>query len=216
MTPRNKRLGGLSLLLVAALSGLFYLRAGRAAKPAGDIRAVAYADQLLNRLQPGDILFRRGSGLWTPLFSQASRTEGFFSHAGIIFEREGHLKIVHADADDLSGVGGVREDEIDEFLREAKGVAIGRMKAPSSGAAIAGLAARDDWKQLPFDTHFSLEDEGRAIYCTEYVWLAIQRASGIDIVPQKTVWAGKTGIAVDDLLYSPFIGIVYDRRLAAD
>ena len=216
LTPRNKRFGGLALVLAAALSGLFYGSKQFAAPKAPDIRATAHADHLMTTLRPGDILFRRGSGLWTPLFSQASSKEGFFSHAGIIFARAGHLKIVHADADDLSGIGGVREDEVDEFLREAKGVAIGRMKDPAAAPAIARLAVQEEWKKLPFDVHFTLDDDGKAIYCTEYVWLAIKRASGIDIVPNKTVLAGKTGIAVDDLLKSPFLQIVYDRRLAID
>lgn len=216
MTPRNKRFGGLTLLLAAALSGLFYGSKQITTPKTPDIRATAHADRLMSTLRPGDILFRRGSGLWTPLFSQASREEGFFSHAGIVFARAGYLKIVHADADDLSGIGGVREDEIDDFLRDARGVAIGRMKDPSSAPAIAHLAIQKEWKELPFDVHFTLDDNGKAIYCTEYVWLTIKRASGTDIVPNKTVLAGKTGIAVDDLLHSPFIRIVYDRRLAID
>lgn len=215
LTPRSKRLGGLTLALLAASCGLFFGHKLLAAHHSPqDIRSLAYADRLMQKLKPGDILFRRGSSLWTPIFSQASKQEGFFSHAGIIFEKDGRLKIVHADADDLTGIGGVREDEIDEFLREAKGVAIGRMKqTDDQNAAIAALAIREDWKKLPFDTHFALDDDGKAIYCTEYVWLVIKRASGVDIVPEKTVLAGKAGIAVDDLLNSSHIRIEYERRL---
>lgn len=201
---------------MAAFCGLFYYFGHVSDQPRpGKI----IPENLADRLLPGDILFRRGSGLWTGVFSQASRRDAFFSHVGIVVRMDGKLLVVHADADDLTGIGGVRQEDPVSFLSGTQGVAIGRFTDPAGkvgmGEKIARQAADPQWKKLPFDTHFSLEDDGQAVYCTEFVWLAIRRATGIDVVNDKTVFAGRQGISVDDLLNSPWLRIVYDRRIEA-
>lgn len=176
---------------------------------------MAQADDLQQIAQPGDLIFRRGAGLWTQVFSQASRQEGFYSHVGIVTRQADGLHVWHAEGDDLSGVGGVRHEPIAVFLKNAQGVAIGKLPATlSAPSEITRQATADAWSKVSFDTKFRLDDLSSAVYCTEYVWEVIRRASGRDIVERKTVIGGIAGITVDDLLFNDILHIAYQRRLA--
>ena len=171
-------------------------------------------DGMQQTTQPGDLIFRRGSGVWTEVFSQASRQEGFYSHVGIVTKQSDGLHVWHAEADDFSGVGGVRNDPIDVFLKHSQGVAIGKLAATLfNPIAITRQATAATWSNVPFDTSFRLDDHASSVYCTEYVWEVIRRTSNRDVVERKTVIGGVEGITVDDLLFSREIHIAYQRRL---
>ena len=57
----------------------------------------------------GDIVLRRGNGMWSRLFANISIHDKRFSHVGIILVRDGKVTVTHASADDLTGVGAVHE-----------------------------------------------------------------------------------------------------------
>jgi hypothetical protein len=182
--------------------------------PPDQLMLLVSGDRLQDQLKPGDVVFRRGAGFWTEVFSQTSRTEGFFSHVGVIVSDPRGLRIRHAEADDVTGVGGVRSDTLETFLYQAKGVAIAR---PDAGLAtsVSNEAASPKWEGVPFDTSFRLDDGARAVYCSEFVWEVMRRASGHDIVPDKTDIGGIPGVTVDDLLNSSYLHVLYEKRLGA-
>lgn len=180
----------------------------------GDVRPAARAAGLERQMRAGDLLFRRGNGMWSELFAQTSPRNGFFSHVGLIVADGDGWIVLHNEADDTTGIGGVRADTVDHFLDGAKGVALVRLALPAGTAArVAALADTPTWRGIPFDSQFTLDDGGRAMYCTEWAWAVIKRATQVDLAPVKSVVAGRTAVTIDDLLYSPGTTIVLERRV---
>lgn len=169
------------------------------------------------RLQPADLVFRRGNGLWSGYFAVASGDEGFYSHVGVAVFEQGRWHVVHTEADDRTGIGGVRSDPLEVFLDGAKGVAVVRpgLSAPQAEATVR-LSADPAWRNIPFDNRFSLDDDGQAMYCTEWVQALVLAATGEDIARPRSLWFGREVISVDDLLHGPHAQPVLDQRLPGD
>ncbi|MGJ8839521.1 hypothetical protein AB9H28_24420, partial [Salmonella enterica subsp. enterica serovar Kentucky] len=99
--------------------------AGGAATGPGLLEAVPLSG-LESALHEGDLVFRRGSGRWSGLAAGASGEAGYFSHVGLAVREDGRWQVVHSDADDDTGIGGVRSEALADFLGQARGVAIVR------------------------------------------------------------------------------------------
>ncbi|KAA2284890.1 YiiX/YebB-like N1pC/P60 family cysteine hydrolase [Arenimonas fontis] len=166
------------------------------------------------RLRPADLVFRRGNGLWSGYFAVASGDEGFYSHVGVAVFEGGQWRVVHTEADDRSGIGGVRSDSLAEFLAGARGVAVVRpaLNGPQAEATVR-LAAAPDWRGIPFDRRFSLDDGGQAMYCTEWVQALVLSATGVDIARPRSRFGGRAIISVDDLRLGPGAVPVLEHRL---
>jgi hypothetical protein len=59
-------------------------------------------------------------------------------------------------------------------------------------------------QKLAFDGDFNLFDNGQKVYCTEYVWVAAQRAGVKDFGEVITV-AGRSLILVDSFFQSHWV-----------
>lgn len=162
----------LALLLLGVLSAgpasLADPGAPRAAHQSSDSNwRTALADQL----QPGDVVFRRGTGPEAEVVAGASigtSGESRWTHVGIVASGPaGGLRVIHADssrgvvADEPGRFFSVSEARSGDFLRVAGG---------SSAAQAA-----ESYLGLPFDAEFSLKDK-RALYCTELVLAAFEDA----------------------------------------
>ncbi len=153
-------------------------------------------------LQEGDLIFRRGAGLWSALFAEASRQDHRYSHVGVALRAgSGEWVVIHASASDLTGVGCVDIESLAGFLGEAVAWEIRRPAIPGEAlpAFIETLrrAARD---HTPFDADFDLGSTEQ-VYCTELVWRAWMVATGTDPIPEKTMWRDKLRIiSIEDLL----------------
>jgi hypothetical protein len=166
-------------------------------------------------LRPGDLVFRRGNGRWSGYFAGVSGDEGFFSHVGLLVRENGGWQVVHTEADDRTGIGGVRSDSLGHFLAEAQGVAVVRPRLEPAQSARAVELARDPaWQAIPFDARFRLDDEGEAMYCTEWVQALVLAATGEDIARPRSHFGRIEIISIDDLRLSARVEPVFDHRLA--
>lgn len=187
--------------------------AGVAALPPSLLEALPLAS-FEGRLQDADLVFRRGSGLWSGYFAGASGGEGYFSHVGVLVREADGWHVVHTEADDRTGVGGVRSDRLDQFLAEAHGVAVVRPRlSPAQSAAAVRLAAEPRWRGIPFDARFRLDDGGEAMYCTEWVQALVLAATGEDIARPRSRFGSREIISVDDLRLSARVEPVLEHRL---
>ncbi|KFL35849.1 YiiX/YebB-like N1pC/P60 family cysteine hydrolase [Arenimonas donghaensis] len=167
-------------------------------------------------LQPGDLVFRRGNGLWSGYFAGASGDRGYFSHVGLLMHDGGHWLVVHTEADDRTGVGGVRTDRLEHFLAQAQGVAVVRPRLERAQAARALELARDPaWQAIPFDARFRLDDDGEAMYCTEWIQALVLAATGEDIARPRSRFGRMPIISIDDLRLSARVEPVLEHRLPA-
>lgn len=165
-------------------------------------------------LRDADLVFRRGNGLWSGYFAGVSGGEGYFSHVGVLVREADGWHVVHTEADDRTGIGGVRSDRLGDFLAEARGVAVVRPQLSEAQlAAAVRLAAEPRWRDIPFDASFRLDDGGAAMYCTEWVQALVLAATGEDIARPRSRFGSREIISVDDLRLSARVEPVFEHRL---
>lgn len=202
-------------LLAALLSG-----AGAVARPGPSpaegpgLLEVAPLQDWAARLAPGDLVFRRGNGPWSGYFAGASGGEGYFSHVGLLVPAGEGWQVVHTEADDRTGIGGVRQDPLADFLATAHGVAVVRPRlVPEQVQAALALADDPGWRAIPFDARFRLDDAGAAMYCTEWIQALVLEATGEDIARPRTRVGPFEIISIDDLRLAAGAAPVFEHRL---
>lgn len=160
------------------------------------------------RYAHGDFIFRSGSGLWSPLFAHANPKFGF-THVGVIIYEQQHAYVLHAEADDLTLHGQINKTPLEVFKKEATAFAVRKniMATAEKLRFITELQRMLDLS-VEFDNHFALDDEGKKVYCTEYIWLAAKLA-GINTVVKTSKIAGKEFVLVDTIYSSNFLGGKY-------
>ena len=78
-------------------------------------------------VQRGDLVMRRGRGMWTRFFIGMSTREKRFSHVGFVHSvSNGVTMLIHAEAEDSTGVGDVHLTPWPEFFKESSDCAIFR------------------------------------------------------------------------------------------
>ncbi len=167
---------------------------------AGDAPAPAPSGADWRRAAPapvkrGDLVFRRGDGLWTQWFVDASTREKKYSHVGIAASDGANPWIIHAEADDSGADGSVKRQRWSVFMSGAFAAAAYRISDdPELREKIAKCAEKR--LGMPFDPSFSLDDTNR-LYCTQFVRDAVNEAAGRELVG-KTTRNGASIVAIDD------------------
>ena len=148
-------------------------------------------------LRKGDLVFRRGDGLWTGCFVNASTRERKFSHVGIAATGGRNPRIIHAEADDFGAGGCVKLQRWSDFQKDSFMAAVYRIE-PEGDPDFAARAVECAKKRLgmPFDPSFSLADTNR-LYCTQFVRDAVNEAAGREIIG-TTFANGVEIVAIDD------------------
>ena len=133
----------------------------------------------VDSMRSGDLVCRLGNGYFSGIFRRFSGESERFSHIGV-FHREGDsCFVIHADADELNGVGSVRMESLSEFLRQSHDHQFYRFTTDSIRCGV-DLIAHDYFRQgIPFDNRFDLASNS-SLYCTELVAVAINRATHKD------------------------------------
>ena len=159
-------------------------------------------------LKIGDMVFRRGHGVWTKYFIDCSSREKRFSHVGIVTGLGSELVLIHADADERTGDGRVRIEGWCGFFANALECAVFRFDGDSSVASNIAINA-ERRLGVKFDSAFDMGETNR-LYCSEMVRLAINEAVGTNLVGSTKV-CGRNVVAIDDLYHNGFRRI-YDSH----
>ena len=155
-------------------------------------------------LKAGDLVFRKGAGLWTRHFINASTREKRFSHVGIVVRTTPSAIILHADGNDLTGVGNVRTEDWPGFFEIASECAIYRYAGSKETArAFASQGLRR--LGVPFDPAFDMSSTN-ALYCTELIREVVNEAAGTNVI-EYTVLCGYPIIAIDDIYHKGFVKV---------
>lgn len=144
--------------------------------------------EILNLIQPGDILLRRYSHYIGSLM-----VPGYFSHAAIYV---GDNKIIH-----MLGEGITKEDIL-IFLR-CDDIALLRAKTPEFIQSILHKAELYFEQGIKYDYNFNTKD-GKKFYCTEFV------DSCADNIVLKSLKKRKTTMP-DDFLNETLFNIIWNK-----
>lgn len=136
---------------------------------------------VIDRLLPGDIVFRRGVGpladaVAAASFSSAGRAR--WTHVGIVAQpvAGGPLYVVHA----IDG-RGVIIDTPENFF-SSKESSFGDFIRIQGGVGVAEVAMR--YVGRPFDASFSMADQ-TALYCTELILVSMHEAGATPLVQPR-------------------------------
>lgn len=110
--------------------------------------------QILDVIEPGDILLRRYDGYLNTIF-----TPGFWGHAGLVITDR---KVIHA-----IGKGVIQEDVLD-FCR-ADSVVVLRVKYVGLIESAIEMAKKLERERTAYDYEFRSNDKAKKVYCTELV-----------------------------------------------
>ncbi len=154
--------------------------------------------------QNGDIITRRGRGIWSAISPAFSSTDSRYSHIGIVEKTGEGLYVIHAHGDP-DGKGAVSRDPIEDFLEDSVYWGLYRFRlSPEAIEKITNMARSYVEKGRTFDASFSLESED-ALYCSELVWRAVHDAINVDLVPRKNRTLGIDFVGVDDIFLSDYL-----------
>ena len=154
----------------------------------------------ISDIQDGDIVYRLGNGFFSDFFRDMSHVEKKFSHVGIIHKtmKMDSVFVIHAEADDYSGIGFVKKEPIDIFLKNVRDWAVYRLTTKKEyQKKISDYAFQYHKMNIPFDTAFN-ETDSSSFYCSELVKHCVNNALSTELIKAKTVKNGKAFIAIDD------------------
>ena len=161
--------------------------------------------EIPSNIETGDIVFRLGTGFWSPFFGSMNTVSGF-SHVGVaIINEDGDVKVLHAESEDFSNKGGIQLTSIKLFKKESKAFSIKKNNMPlETKSKFVEILLNMKNQNVSFDDDFTLEDYGQRVYCTEYLWIAARKAGEMKL-GVKSLYAGRTIISVDSIFQSEIL-----------
>ena len=195
---------GLSLFFVLVFFGMSTLLGGKHISENEKFFLIE-AD---GHIETGDIIFRTGTGFWSPYFAQLDERNGY-SHAGMLLKSgRGSWFVVHAEANDDGTDGVVKKTPFNEFIASSKKFEIKKnnMSATKKNIFIDSILKHLSQK-TPFDNLFDIHDAGSKVYCTELIWLAAKVAGIYDFGVAVKI-NGLEFITVDSIYHSSFLSDV--------
>ena len=164
-----------------------------------------------SQFQPGDLIFRRGTGIVSDFARNFSSGERRFSHVGLVAERDRHQVVVHAIYDRQLNRDGVVSDSVVEFLDGTADWALYRVALPDSRRErIADVALEILDKGLPFDNQFSLVSAD-SLYCTEFIWRVVNDVAGRELIRPSIASNDTKIVAIWDVYSGPEMQKVVER-----
>lgn len=127
--------------------------------------------------QDGDLILRRGEGIFSDIARHFYSTEKRFSHVGIIITIRQHPYVIHSIHEEAKGHNGVVIEALQHYLQDIKDWAVYRLKlSREQQSSMATIALDYAQQQIPFDPYFDLSTQN-ALYCTEFIWQVTNRAA---------------------------------------
>ena len=158
----------------------------------------AWRDRVVAAVRPGAVVARRGLDndpiTQAVLFGQGG---GKWSHVGIAVQLipDGQIYIESA----MPGVGTKLEKP--EVFFSAEQASAGDVLLTPVDKVDAVQSAAKSLLGRPFDFQLTLDDDGKKLYCTELVAVALQSAGVIKDLPMRSVpFLSQKVIAPDDLV----------------
>lgn len=148
-------------------------------------------------LRSGDIILRRGYGMFSDALISAQDQRYPVSHCAMIIERNGKLSVAHALSSSVAPIDGAQEQPLQRFLNESvpNSVVVMRFKtSPDTIQRIVEAVKSYSDKHIPFDHNFDKSDTTK-FYCTELFQHCYKKVLGRDIFEAQL--AGSTSGVYD-------------------
>lgn len=126
-------------------------------------------DSAKSILKEGDVVFRGGTDIESEIIRDFSKQDKLFSHAGIVLEQNGILKVFHVLGGITNISGCIKIESIDSFVKYPSNESLGIYSSLLNKQQLTVIKHFMDsliHKNVKFDLKFNLftKDE---LYCTE-------------------------------------------------
>lgn len=152
----------------------------------------------LKKIRNGDIIYRHGNGFFSDYFRKSSNREQLYSHGGIITIDNNNVYVIHSEASELTGIGGVRKESLNAFLKDISTWAVYRLDTTQVVRdSIVYVATQYLNKETPFDLDFDNTSDNK-VYCTELIALSINKSTHRNLIKATGSIRNKPYFAIDD------------------
>lgn len=152
----------------------------------------------LKEIRNGDIIYRHGNGFFSDYFRKSSNREQLYSHGGIITIDNNNVYVIHSEASELTGIGGVRKESLNAFLKDISTWAVYRLDTTQVVRdSIVYVATQYLNKETPFDLDFDNTSDDK-VYCTELIALSINKSTHRNLIKATGSIRNKPYFAIDD------------------
>lgn len=162
-------------------------------------------------LHSGDVIFRHGTGIISNLLLKFSQQDSRYSHVGILSKEKNRMFVYHMIGGELNPGAVIKREPIEQFCSQdiANNFGIYRTDIDSRGLQVVDSLLKYYFlSKLAFDTGYDLNTDD-AMYCTEFVYKVITKASGNENYLTLSQLTGFTYIACDNLYLSPHFKTIY-------
>lgn len=148
--------------------------------------------------QNGDIIYRHGNGFFSDYFRKSSNREQLYSHGGIIVIDTSKVYVIHSEASEFTGIGGVRKEELNTFLKDISTWGVYRLDTTQIVRdSIVYVATQYLNKETPFDLDFDNSSDEK-VYCTELIAISVNNAIHRNLIKPTGTIRNKQYYAIDD------------------
>lgn len=135
----------------------------------------------VDKLQEGDLVFRRGMGTASYLVYLADK-RGIYSHVGILLKDSCGWMVIHSvpeEQDETNGMEIMKKDSLNLFFRSDRAIEGAVFRLETNNGQITSTVAEESRKLLAqniyFDHSFNTEDNTK-MYCTELIYFIYKQA----------------------------------------
>ncbi|HEX8315619.1 MAG TPA: YiiX/YebB-like N1pC/P60 family cysteine hydrolase [Flavisolibacter sp.] len=130
-------------------------------------------------VKEGDLVLRNGQEFSSQLVKSFCRNDQSFSHAGLVFFRDGYPLVYHIVPSDDNPTKKLRVDSLKNFSNPRKNFGFGIYRYDLKQEEISQLRALvETWKdkEVVFDSTFNLKTDDQ-MYCSEMIKKGIERTT---------------------------------------
>lgn len=157
-------------------------------------------------VKQGDLILRTGRDFTSETFRQLSAHDKTYSHCGIASIEHDSVFVYHAIGGEWNPDQKLRRDPFEFFCNpyENRGFGIFRYKLSAQQNNNLSNEVKNLYRQgVMFDMQFDLATDNR-MYCSEFVYKAITRATHDAVAIPVSVAYNKKFITTDDLFLNPW------------
>ncbi len=161
-------------------------------------------------LQTGDLVFRKGKGIISDFFAQASESEKLYSHVGVLVMKNEIPYVYHLLGTGESGKSGLKIETLSSFCNGSQNNGFALYRNKNLGGKpdlVESYLEAVNKSRVVFDEHFDLATDDEQ-YCTEMIYKMILSLTGKQL--PISIFKGQQFVSIDNLYFNtPECHLIY-------
>lgn len=171
-------------------------------------------DSAISLLRSGYLVLRTGLGADSYLLFQMNQKDKTYSHCGIVFIEHGYPFVYHSIGGEDNPDERLRRDSASFFFSPIHNAGLAVVRYDYDSACINKLrqVVYGYYKERrKFDMKFDLKTDDK-LYCAEFVYKAVNAATGDSTYIKPTSVLGYTFVGTDNLFVNPHAHMIWQIK----